>query len=373
MSRHDEEIMHKVLELAAKGKGAVEPNPMVGAVIVKHGEIVGAGFHEKFGASHAEINALKEAGSDARGATLFVTLEPCPHQGKTPPCTKAIIKAGIKKVVAAMEDPNHHAQGKGFKELKAAGLDIEIGVLEEEARRLNAPYIKLVTQGTPFFTAKWAMSLDGKISTFTGDSKWITCEAARLEAHRLRSTTSAIMVGINTVLADDPLLTVRSVAGKNPARIVVDSEGRLSPESKIVQSAADAPVYVATTGRAPAEKIEALSRAGCKGILCSEKDARVNLKELAFHLGKMELTNVLIEGGGELLGSAFDEGLIDRIAVFIAPKVIGGSAAKTPVAGRGIEKVAEAISLKNVTIKNLDCDILVEGDISKHYTPTTGT
>ena len=363
MNSHDEEMMKKALELAAKGKGSVEPNPMVGAVIVKGGKIIGAAFHEKFGAKHAEINALREAGGDAGGATLFVTLEPCCHQGKTPPCTKTIIKAGIKKVVAAMEDPNHHAKGKGLKQLKDAGVDIEVGVLKEEACRLNAPYIKLVTQGVPYFTAKWAMSLDGKISTFTGDSKWITCEAARKEAHRLRSSASAIMVGINTVLADDPLLTVRAVAGRNPARIVVDSEGRLSPETKIVKSAGDAPVYIATTGRAPAERIEALLHARCKGILCSEKEGRVNFKELACHLGKMELTNVLIEGGGELLGSAFDEGVIDRVAVFIAPKVIGGSTAKTPVAGAGIEKIAEALSLKNVTIKNLDCDILIEGDI----------
>jgi diaminohydroxyphosphoribosylaminopyrimidine deaminase/5-amino-6-(5-phosphoribosylamino)uracil reductase len=363
MPHTPQEIMNRALGLAARGKGLVEPNPMVGAVVAKDGRIIGEGYHAKFGEAHAEVHALEAAGKDAEGATLYVTLEPCCHHGKTPPCTKAIMKAGVTKVVAAMKDPNRAVFGKGLEELQTAGIEVECGLLEPEARHLNAPYIKLTTKGIPFFIAKWAMSLDGKVSTRTGESQWITCETAREEAHRLRSTASAVMVGAGTALADDPLLTCRIPGGRNPVRIIVDSTCRLDPASRLVQSIEEAPIIIATTEAAPSEKLRRLEQAGCTMLSCPAKHSRVDLGELAGLLGKRMMTTVLIEGGSELLGSAFDEGLIDRAAVFVAPKLIGGREAGTPLAGKGLEKIAEAYHLRNVTIKNLDCDILIEGDL----------
>jgi len=363
MPQSAEEIMRRALELAARGAGLVEPNPMVGAGVVKDGEVVGEGYHHSFGEAHAEVNALASAKSNARGATLYVTLEPCCHAGKTPPCTRGIIKAGIKKVVAAMQDPNPAVNGKGFEELKSSGIEVETGLLEAEARRLNAPYIKLTTRGIPFFIAKWAMSLDGKISTSAGESRWITCETARVEAHRLRALASAVMIGAGTALADDPLLTARMAGGINPARVIVDSHCRLEPASRLVRSIKEAPLIVAVTEEAPEEKTQRLERAGCTILTFPAKDSKVDLTELAKRLGRMMMTNVIIEGGSELLGSSFDERLIDRVAVFIAPKLIGGRDAKTPLAGKGLERIVDACQLRNVTVKDLDCDILVEGDL----------
>ena len=365
--------MLRALELARGGKGWVEPNPLVGAVIVKKGKIIGEGFHEFFGGPHAEPRAIKDAGKGCKGATLYVNLEPCAHFGKTPPCTEAIITAGIKEVVAAVEDPHPLVKGKGFSALEAAGIEVRCGLLRCEARRLNAPYFKLRTRGEPFFIGKWAMTLDGKIATREGDSRWISSPQARQYVHKLRGEMDAIMVGIGTVLTDDPELTARpvhtggarSAAGRKPPlrRIVVDSRARLPLDSRLVKTAAETPVILATTEKAPREALKKLSRKGLEIIEVKSRYRRVDLKALAQRLGEMELTNVIIEGGGELLASAFSASLVDRVIVFVAPKIFGGRRAKTAVEGKGIAKVMEALPIKYTQFFPIGEDIVIEGEV----------
>ncbi|MFZ3170636.1 MAG: bifunctional diaminohydroxyphosphoribosylaminopyrimidine deaminase/5-amino-6-(5-phosphoribosylamino)uracil reductase RibD [Carboxydocellales bacterium] len=368
MTAEDKRFMRLALELAAMGKGRTNPNPMVGAIVVKEGKIVGEGYHQKAGTPHAEVHALKAAGLDAKGATIYVTLEPCSHHGRTPPCTEAIIKAGITKVVAAMTDPNPLVAGRGLEKLRRAGLEVVLGVLETEARQLNEVFLSYITSRQPFVLMKSAMTLDGKISTRSGHSRWVTGQKARAYVHELRDEYDSILVGIGTVLADDPALTTRleDKAGKDPVRIVVDSEGRLPLDAKVLTQKSDAPTIVAVTPRALEEKLAQLQAAGAE-ILVTREDSKgmVDLTHLMELLGQREIASVMVEGGAQINAAALTAGVVDKVAMFIAPKLIGGQQAPGPVGGIGIETMEEALSLENVRVRQLGQDILIEGYIPK--------
>jgi len=355
--------MARALELAARGEGLVEPNPMVGCTIVRDGETVGEGFHPQFGGPHAEIVALQSAGARSRGATAYVTLEPCCHQGKTPPCSKALIAAGIGRVVVAQEDPYVQVSGGGIAELRAAGIEVDVGLARDEARALNAPYLKLVQKGRPWIIAKWAMTLDGKLATRTGDSRWISGPASREIVHRLRGRVDAILIGKQTAIADDPLLTARPPGPRVAKRIVVDTRAALPLESQLVRTARQVPLWVAVSFDAPVERIDALTAAGCDVILCAGQSRQDLLMSLLNKLGERLLTNVLVEGGGSLLGSLFDAGEVDEVHAFVAPRIIGGAAAASPVAGTGLRLMSEAISLADVTIEQIGEDAHIHGRV----------
>lgn len=359
----DEKFMRQALEMAEKALGHTSPNPMVGACVVKNGEIVGKGYHVRAGAPHAEKMALKAAGEKAGDATLYVNLEPCCHHGRTGPCVEAVIAAGIKKVVIAMADPNPLVAGKGIAILKEAGLEVTVGVLEDEARRLNEVFIKYITTGLPFVVHKAAISLDGKIATRLGESQWITSSASRLYGHYLRHRYDAILVGINTVLADDPSLTARlpEGGGKDPVRIVLDSGARTPPDARVIDSLSLSPVIIAVTQAAPLKRLEALRRAGAEVLAVAGGDGKVDLQILMCELGKREITSLLIEGGSEVSASAFAGGIIDKVVWFIAPKIIGGKEAPGPVGGLGAGWLREAVQLKDIRVKSLDGDICIEG------------
>ena len=356
MTANDESWMRRALELAERGRGHVEPNPLVGAVLVRDGEIIGEGWHQQFGQAHAEINALAMAVDKAHGATLYVTLEPCCHHGKTPPCTDALIQIGIAKVVAALEDPFPQVAGQGAECLRTAGIPIEFGLCAKEARRQNAPYLKLLATGRPYVHAKWAMSLDGKIATRMGDSKWISNETSRQRVHELRGRMDGILVGIGTALADDPLLTARPPGPRVATRIVLDTRGHLPITSKLVQSAQATPTLVVTAGHAAAP----LRRAGCEVIVIpTDPRDRPDVTILLDELGQRRFTNVLVEGGATVLGSFFDADAVDEIHLFIAPKLIGGAGAKSPVAGMGVDAIANSAGWANETIEPLDGDVYI--------------
>jgi diaminohydroxyphosphoribosylaminopyrimidine deaminase/5-amino-6-(5-phosphoribosylamino)uracil reductase len=353
--------MRRALALAERGRGYVEPNPLVGAVLVRDGQVVGEGWHRRYGEAHAEVNALAAAGEGARGATLYVTLEPCCHHGKTPPCTDALLRAGVRRVVAALEDPFPQVAGKGAASLRAAGVAVEFGVLEAEARRLNAPYLKLLATGTPYVHAKWAMTLDGKIATRTGDSKWISGSESRALVHAQRGRMDAIVVGIGTVLADDPLLTARPPGPRTPVRVVLDSRGRLPVTSRLAATTGETPTLIVTAGEPPSERAVALRRAGCSLLGLPGEQGRPAITALLEELGRRRMTNVLVEGGADVLGSFVDAAAIDEVHVFVAPMLLGGAAAKTPVAGRGAEKVAEALRLTGWDVQTIGGDVLLHG------------
>jgi diaminohydroxyphosphoribosylaminopyrimidine deaminase/5-amino-6-(5-phosphoribosylamino)uracil reductase len=352
----------RALELAELGRGRVEPNPLVGAVLVRDGSVVGEGWHQAFGGPHAEVIALGAAGESARGATLYVTLEPCCHQGKTPPCTDALIAAGVARVVAALEDPFPEVAGQGAARLRDAGVTVDLGACADDARRQNAPYLKLLAQARPYVHAKWAMSLDGKIATRTGDSKWISNEASRHRAHELRGRMDGIVVGIGTVLADDPLLTARPPGPRVAARIVLDSKARMPLTAQLVQTAGQTPTLVVVSAAAPAERIDSLRRAGCEILIPSpDHDGTPRIAPLLEELGKRRWTNLLVEGGSEVLGRFLDADAIDEVHVFMAPRLIGGGHGKTPVAGRGVDLIADTWKLARQKIELLDGDIYVNG------------
>jgi diaminohydroxyphosphoribosylaminopyrimidine deaminase/5-amino-6-(5-phosphoribosylamino)uracil reductase len=357
----DVQWMRRALELAERGRGWVEPNPLAGAVIVRDGRVVGEGWHRRYGEAHAEVNALAEAGEAARGATLFVTLEPCCHHGKTPPCTDAVLRAGIVRVVAALEDPFPEVAGQGAARLRAAGVPVEFGVGAAEARRQNAPYLKLLATGRPYVHAKWAMTLDGKIATHTGDSKWISNEASRRLVHALRGRMDAVVVGMGTVRADDPLLTARPPGPRTPARIVLDSGGGLPLTSRLVRTAGEAPVIVVTAGPVPREREEELRAAGCEVLAVAAEAGRPAVPALLDELGRRRLTNVLVEGGAAVHGSFLDAGAIDEVHVFIAPRLAGGAAALTPMAGRGAAAIAAAVPLDRWDVQQIEGDLYVHG------------
>ncbi len=363
----DRHYMQMALELAAKARGRTSPNPMVGAVLVKGGEVVGKGFHAKAGGAHAEVVALADAGEKARGATAYVTLEPCCHHGRTGPCTEALLKAGVKKVVAAMTDPNPLVAGKGLTILREAGVEVTSGVLEEEAVQLNEVFIKYITSRRPFVVLKAATSLDGKIATASGESKWITGEAAREFGHRLRDSYDAILVGVNTVLADDPSLTARlpEGRGKDPIRIIVDSSARTPTAAKVLTQLSAAHTIIATTGAAPAERRAGLMAAGAEVLVVPGAGPRVDLVKLMEMLGEKQITSVLVEGGGQVNGAALTAGIVDKVAWFMAPKIIGGDGAPGPVRGDGIASLQNAIKLYDLSIEKLGEDIFVTGYTSE--------
>ncbi len=361
MSASDEAWMRQALELAERGRGHVEPNPLVGAVVVCDGQVVGEGWHERFGSAHAEVNALAAAGEAARGATMYVTLEPCCHHGKTPPCTDAILRAGIARVVAALADPFPAVAGRGAALLREAGVAVELGVQEAAARRQNAPYLKLLSTGRPYVHAKWAMTLDGKIATRTGDSKWISGRGSRGLVHALRGRVDAVIVGIGTALADDPLLTARPPGPRVAARVVLDSTARLPRASQLVQTAAAAPVLVATTQKAPPERLAALRAAGCECLVLPGDAGRPLITALLDELGRRRMTNVLVEGGAGVFGGFLDAGEIDEVHAFIAPRLAGGAEAPSPVAGHGVGRIAEALALDGVEVATVDGDVYVRG------------
>jgi diaminohydroxyphosphoribosylaminopyrimidine deaminase/5-amino-6-(5-phosphoribosylamino)uracil reductase len=358
--------MRRALDLARFGLGHVEPNPMVGCVITRGAETIGEGWHRRFGGPHAEVEALIVAGPRAAGATMYVTLEPCCHHGKTPPCTKAVIAAGIERVVVATVDPFAAVAGRGLEELRAAGISVESGVLEAEARALNAPYFKLIETGRPWLIAKWAMTLDGKIATHTGSSRWISNEASRVIAHNLRGRVDAVLVGRRTVEADDPLLTARPPGPRLAARVVLDSEARTPLSSKLVTTAAEAPVIIAVSSSADTKRVEALRSAGCEVLTFAGQTHAERLIALLDELGRRRMTNVLVEGGSQLLGGCFDQNLVDEVHVFVAPKLIGGSDAPSPVGGKGLAQMTEALCLSSPRTEVLEGgDVYIHGRVAR--------
>ncbi len=366
--------MQRALALAAKGRGAVEPNPMVGCIIARGAEIVGEGYHSRFGEAHAEIEALRLAGDRARGATMYVTLEPCCHHGKTPPCTEAIIQAGIRRVVAAMQDPFPKVDGGGIARLQAAGIETEVGLLESQAVALNAPYLKLCREKRPWMIAKWAMTLDGKIASYTGRSRWVSNEQSRAMVHKLRGRVDGIMVGSGTALADDPLLTARPEGLRRAVRIVVDSRARLSLDSQLVKTAKEWPVLLAVGEDAPPDKCAALMEAGVEILRCPGETHDKRLLYLLDELGNRRMTNVLVEGGSALLGNLFDLDQIDEVHAFVAPKIIGGREGFTPVGGRGRESMDRAIQLADIRIEKVGNDVYLTARVKRKglaINPTT--
>ena len=358
--------MREALRIARHAEGRTSPNPLVGAVVVRDGKIVAQGWHRKAGTPHAEIHALNMAGELSRGATLFVTLEPCSHFGRTPPCARAIVDAGIKKVVAAMSDPNPKVAGRGFEILRAAGIEVEVGLLEDEARKLNEVFLKWVTKKLPFVTLKFACSLDGKIATVGGQSQWISCEESRKFSHGLRDLSDAILVGVGTVLADNPSLTTRLVDGKNPVRVIVDSNARTPLDAKVVTDKS-ARTILATTSNAPPEKISALESHGVE-IITAGDNQRVDLKILMRELAAREITSVLVEGGGTIHFAMLEAQRVDKIFAFVAPKIIGGSNALTAVEGNGFAKLSDAVELENFSAQQLGTDFLLSGYVRRSAT-----
>jgi diaminohydroxyphosphoribosylaminopyrimidine deaminase/5-amino-6-(5-phosphoribosylamino)uracil reductase len=361
--------MARALALAERGRGRVEPNPVVGAVIVRDGEIVGEGWHARFGGPHAEVEALAAAGPRARGATLYCTLEPCAHQGKTPPCVDAIVRAGVRRVVAAIRDPHALAAG-GAEKLRAAGIEVAFGPGALEARRQNAPFLKRVRRGLPFVTLKWAMTLDGKIASVGGDARWISSEAARAEVHAMRDRADAVLVGIGTALADDPELTTRlpQAGGRDALRVVVDARARLPLDSKLVRSArTGAKVIVAVTAAAPPDRVAALRAAGAEVLVCGDGSAGVDLAALLRGLASREdrpVTNLIGEGGGRVNAALLEAGLVDRVVVFIAPKILGGATAPTPVEGAGRSRVEDAIRFAGrLEVRSAGPDAMLVADL----------
>jgi len=361
------DYMRQALSLAKLALGQVSPNPAVGAVVVKDGEVVGQGYTQPPGSWHAEIMALKQAGKKAQGGVMYVTLEPCCHHGHTPPCTQAIIDAGISEVHLAMLDPNPLVSGRGEDELEREGIKTYVGEHEEEAREINEAYIKFITTGMPFVTAKFAVSLDGKIATKNGDSQWISGDEARKYVHCLRYTADAIMAGANTVIADDPHLTCRyggkgGKAKKQPLRVIVDGRGRTPATAQVFSEPGKALLVLGEFSEP--EKREALAQAGAELLELPSEEGLVDLKRLLKVLAEREITSVLVEGGGILFGSLFDSRLVDKVVAFIAPIIIGGEEAKPAVAGKGVDKVMDTIKLERVSVEKFGEDLMIGGYVA---------
>jgi diaminohydroxyphosphoribosylaminopyrimidine deaminase/5-amino-6-(5-phosphoribosylamino)uracil reductase len=359
--------MRLALAEAERGRGWVEPNPLVGALVVRDGQLVAAGHHGRFGGPHAEVVALDRAGEAARGATLYVSLEPCCHHGKTPPCVEAIVRAGVGRVVAAMVDPDPRVTGGGLRRLREAGIEAEVGLEEELARELNAAYLKRLATGRPYVIAKWAMTLDGKTATASGESRWISNERSRMHVHALRGRVDAIVVGVGTVWADDPRLTARPAGPRVASRVILDSQARLPLESRLVATVTEAPVVVAVTKRAERDRVEALRSRGCEVVELEEQGGRVSVGAVLEELGRRGMTNVLVEGGGRVLGSFFDAGEVDEVEVYVAPRVEGGDHAQTGVRGAGSRTMAEAWALESVRIDELDGDVRLRGVLDRWW------
>ena len=363
----DAEFMSRALVLAKNALGRTSPNPLVGAVIVRDGRVVASGWHRKAGTPHAEIHALNMAGELARGATLYVTLEPCAHYGRTGPCAKAVIEAGIRRVVIAMQDPNPLVAGKGIAMLKDAGVEVACGVLEAEAQKLNEVFLKWISTGMPFVTMKTAMTLDGKIATVTGKSQWITNEVSRERVHEWRDIHDGILVGIRTVLMDNPALTTRlpDRKGRNPVRIILDSRGRTPLTSKILTDG-QARTIIAVTADAPAANVKALRAAGAE-VLVAGSGRRVELPALLRQLGEMEICSLFVEGGATVNFSFLQAGLVDRVHAFIAPMLVGGGDALTPVGGEGFAELSDAVELDHIEVEHLAGDVLISGYVKRSF------
>lgn len=359
----DQQYMRRAIELAKKGEGYTKPNPLVGAVIVKDNKIIGEGYHQFYGGPHAEINAFRNALEDVKGGKMYVTLEPCSHYGKTPPCALAIVESGIKEVVIGMKDPNPLVAGRGIRILEEAGIKVTCEVLEEEVKELNEIFIKYITTKLPFVIMKTAMTLDGKIAAHTGDSKWITNELSRQYVHKIRNKVSAIMVGIGTVLTDDPMLTTRleDKEGADPIRVIVDSYGRIPLEAKVLNIDSEAKTIIAVTEKASKEKIKKIESKGAEVLIIPEKNNKVDLKHLMKELGERDIDSILLEGGSTLNYSALNEGIVDKVISFVAPKIIGGGKAKTPVGGEGREYMKDAIALENIKVSRFGEDVVIQG------------
>ena len=365
LRKMDEEYMRQALELAKQGRGRTSPNPVVGAVVVKNEVVVGCGWHRQAGTAHAEIHALNEAGTSAKNATIYVTLEPCCHHGRTGPCTEAILAAGITRVVVGMVDPNPLVAGCGIGILRDRGLEVETGVLAQEAALLNAPFIKWISCSMPFVTMKNGISLDGKIATRTGHSRWITSAESRLEVHRLRDASDALITGIGTILADNPELTTRlPEGGKSPVRVIVDRLARTPLDAKVVNDG-KAPTIIAVSPWAPEERMEALAARGVEVLEIPEVDEKLDLAILLRKLGQRCLTNVMVEAGGTLNSSFLFENLVDKVVLFVAPKIIGGAEAPGPYGGLGSKLLADAVELEDLVVQQRGVDLMIEGFVKR--------
>ena len=361
----DQYYMSLALDLARKAEGQTNPNPVVGAVIVKSGKVLAKGYHKKAGLPHAETIALNKAGSKARGADLYVNLEPCCHHGRTPPCTEAIVATGIKRVILGIRDPNRLVSGRGIRLLRKQGVEVIIGVLRRDCQKINESFIKYITTGRPWVILKSAVSLDGKIATRTGDSRWITGSKARAYVHRLRGRVDAILVGAETVRVDDPQLTVRpkKKGMRNPVRIIVAGKRSISTSAKIFNNAHKERVIYVANASLPLIRKNKLQEIGVEVLLVKYKKGKVNLPLLMDTLGKMKITSIMIEGGSEISGNALQEKLIDKLIYFLAPKIIGGKNAPGPVGGQGIARIRDFIEVKEMSIEKLGNDLVIEGNI----------
>lgn len=355
----DAEWMHRAAELALRGQGLVEPNPMVGCVIVHDGQILGEGWHRRFGGPHAEREAIAAAGeaADLSGATWYVTLEPCSHYGKTPPCSGAVIASKPDRVVVALSDPFPAVDGGGIQHIRSAGIAVEVGVGESEVRNLCAPYLKRLSTGRPWVIAKWAMTLDGKIATSTGDSRWISSPESRRRVHELRGRVDAVLVGAGTVLADDPQLTTRPPGHRVATRIVVDRHGTLAPDTQLVRTARECPVRVFVGPDADPARMKKLQEAGVDVVRCEVSSRAKMIEAVLSHCGAAGMTNVLAEGGSALLGALRDAGQIDEAQVFVSPKIVGGQKAITPVAGIGLSAMSQAQGWDTQSIERIEDDV----------------
>jgi len=361
MKSLDEKYMGMALRLAEKARGRTSPNPMVGAVVVKNGHVVGRGYHRKAGEPHAEAIALKKAGPAAKSGTLYVTLEPCSHTNKrTPPCTPLVVQSGVKRVVIAMIDPNPHVSGGGISTIRKSGIKLVTGVLEAEASKLNEAFIKHVTTKTPFVTLKIAQTLDGKIATASGESKWITSEEAREEGRRLRDINDAILVGVNTILRDDPSLTTRIPGGRDPIRVIVDSTLRIPLNAKVLIQKSQAKTMVATLSNVPESKIKKLQDIGAEVLTTKGVLGRVDLQDIMKKLGQKDIMSVLIEGGAEVNASALKSSIVDKIVMFIAPTIMTGKDSLCSIGGISPKKLGHAIKLHNVTSRFVGQDLMIE-------------
>lgn len=358
----DCDYMKLALKLAEKGCGWVSPNPMVGSVIVKNGEIIGQGWHKKYGGLHAERNALDSCNESPKGATMYVTLEPCCHYGKQPPCVEAILDAGIKKVVIGSNDPNPLVAGKGIQILREHGIEVKENILKDDCDKLNEVFFHYITTKRPFVVMKYAMTMDGKIAAYTGASKWITGKIARNHVQQQRHRYSAIMVGVGTILYDDPLLSCRIAGGKNPIRIICDTNLRTPITAQVVQTAKQIPTIFAVC-HTDKEKLRAFEKAGCHILHLGEKDGHVDLQQLMDALGQKEIDSILLEGGGTLNWTALQSGIVNKVQAYISPKLFGGQNAKTPVEGMGISSPSEAFQLRNSIITKLGEDFLIESEV----------
>jgi diaminohydroxyphosphoribosylaminopyrimidine deaminase/5-amino-6-(5-phosphoribosylamino)uracil reductase len=361
-SDFDSAMMRRAIELAYQGRGLVEPNPMVGCVVARDKQLIAEGFHQRFGESHAEVNALRKLNELQReGSTIYVTLEPCTHIGKTPPCVDLVIASKPKRVVIGVTDPFPEVSGRGIAKLRAKGIQVDVGIEEGLCRRLIAPFAKRQTIGLPWIIGKWAMTFDGRMATSSGDSKWITGDKARAHAHDVRGRMDAIVVGIGTALADDPLLNARPAGSRIAKRVVVDSLARLPLKSRLVSTSREIETIVACGPEASPLSIEAISRAGCLVHQFDSADRNTRLRNLMTWLGEIGCTNVLVDGGPNLLGSLFDQRLLDEVHVYLGSKLLGGPPRLVPNQGLGVERIDEAISMNEIQVEQLGNDVLIQG------------